>query len=62
MKASETIVSIIYTALGVVAGIFAVYNGIRLDWAETALIVGAVLATVGTTKLFKIIGGIKDEF
>ena len=51
--ANEMITSIIYTMLGVIAGIYAVYGGLRMDWPETALVIGAVLVAVGIMKLIK---------
>lgn len=52
MNTSETICAVIYTTLGVLLGIRAAIGGVRLDWAECALVVGVVLVTVGTIKLF----------
>lgn len=35
------------TALGTMLAIFAVYKGVRLDWAETALVAGIAFLTAG---------------
>lgn len=47
----DTLSAALVTMTGVLLGIKAVYGGIRLDWPETALVVGAVLVTVGIIKL-----------
>lgn len=53
----DTLFATLLTMIGVVLGIKAVYGGIRLDWPETVLVVGIVLVTVGTVKLFQSIKG-----
>ena len=59
----DTLFATLLTLIGVVLGIKAVYGGIRLDWPETILVVGVVLVTVGTLKLFQTIeGGQNNEF
>ena len=63
MNTSETICTVIYTTLGVLLGIRAAIGGVRLDWAECALVVGVVLVTVGTIKLISSMkGGNHNEF
>ena len=58
----DTLFATILTMIGVLLGIKAVYGGIRLDWPETILVVGIVLVTVGTMKLFQSMkGGTQDE-
>ena len=49
----DTLFATVITMIGVLLGIKAVYGGIRLDWPETILVVGIVLVTVGTMKLFQ---------
>ena len=49
---NDTLFATLITMTGVLLGIKAVYGGIRLDWPETVLVVGAVLVTVGITKMF----------
>ena len=57
-----TLFATVITMIGVLLGIKAVYGGIRLDWPETILVVGIVLVTVGTMKLFQTMkGGTQDE-
>ena len=59
----DTLFATIMTMIGVLLGIKAVYGGIRLDWPETILVVGIVLVTVGTMKLFQNMkGGFDNEF
>ena len=59
----DTLFATIITMIGVLLGIKAVYGGIRLDWPETILVVGIVLVTVGTMKLFQSMkGGFDNEF
>ena len=53
----DTLFATLLTMIGVVLGIKAVYGGIRLDWPETILVAGVVLATVGTVKFFQSIKG-----
>lgn len=58
----DTLFATVITMIGVLLGIKAVYGGIRLDWPETILVVGIVLVTVGTMKLFQSMkGGTQDE-
>lgn len=58
----DTLFATVITMIGVLLGIKAVYGGIRLDWPETILVVGIVLVTVGTMKLFQTMkGGTQDE-
>lgn len=53
-------VSVILTILGVVLGIYAAEGGVRLDWPETALVVGIALVTAGVVNFNGAIGGIDD--
>lgn len=46
-----TAASIIVTMIGVILAIYAAESRVRLDWPETALVVGAALVTVGIIKL-----------
>ena len=46
---------------GVLLGIKAAMGGIRLDWAEVALVAGVVLITLGIRGIFTK-GGNEDEF
>lgn len=58
----DTLFATFVTMTGVMLGIRAVYGGVRLDWAETALIAGVVLITVGTIKFFQSMkGGNENE-
>ena len=57
----DTLFATIMTMIGVLLGIKAVYGGIRLDWPETILVVGIVLVTMGTTKLFQSMKGGTEE-
>lgn len=57
----DTLFATIMTMIGVLLGIKAVYGGIRLDWPETILVVGIVLVTVGTMKLFQSMKGGTEE-
>ena len=43
------------TSLGLFLAILAVYRGVRLDWAETALVAGLVLLTLGLQWFFNFI-------
>lgn len=51
MNTNRILFSILLTMTGVLLGIKAVYGGVRLDWAETALVAGAVLVTVGVAEM-----------
>lgn len=42
------------TALGLFLAIWAVYQQVRLDWPETALLAGVTLLVVGMLKLAEI--------
>ena len=57
----DTLFATLLTMIGVLLGIKAVYGGIRLDWPETILVVGIVLVTVGTMKLFQSMKGGTEE-
>ena len=46
------------TMTGVLLGIHASIGRVRFDWAEMALVAGAVLATMGISKIMK--GGTDD--
>ena len=58
---NDVLFSAFLTLTGVLLGIKAAMGGIRLDWAEVALVAGVVLITLGirgiSTK-----GGNEDEF
>lgn len=47
------------TALGTILSILAVYNNVRLDWAETALVAGMALFVSGVLMLGEIIKDIE---
>ena len=51
----------IVTALGVILAIVAVFNDVRLDWAETALIAGVTLIAVGSMMLCELVKGLTRE-
>lgn len=58
----DTLFATVLTLTGVLLAIKAVYGGIRLDWPETILVAGIVLATVGTMKFFNTMkGGQEDD-
>ena len=57
---NDVLFSAFLTLTGVLLGIKAAMGGIRLDWAEVALVAGVVLITLGVRGLFK--GGYHDEF
>ena len=57
----DTLFSAVITMIGVVCGIRAVYGGVRLDWAETALIAGVVMITIGVIKLFQTMKGENED-
>lgn len=63
MRLDKAIYSILLTLIGVLLGIRAVYHGIRLDWAEVALVGATVLITVGIGVMMESMrGGNDDEF
>lgn len=41
------------TAAGIILAIWAVYQGVRLDWAETAMVAGVTCFTVGSVLLWQ---------
>ena len=59
----DTLLAALVSMTGVLLAIKAVYGGIRLDAQECFLVVGIVLVTVGTMKLFQSMkGGFDNEF
>jgi hypothetical protein len=58
---NDVLFSAFLTLTGVLLGIKAAMGGIRLDWAEVALVAGVVLITLGIRGIFKK-GGNEDEF
>jgi hypothetical protein len=58
---NDVLFSAFLTLTGVLLGIKAAMGGIRLDWAEVALVAGVVLITLGIRGIFTK-GGNEDEF
>lgn len=58
---NDVLFSAFLTLTGVLLGIEAAMGGIRLDWAEVALVAGVVLITLGIRGIFTK-GGNEDEF
>lgn len=58
---NDVLFSAFLTLTGVLLGIKAAMGGIRLDWAEVALVAGVVLITLGIRGIFTK-GGDEDEF
>jgi hypothetical protein len=58
---NDVLFSAFLTLTGVLLGIKAAMGGIRLDWAEVALVAGVVLITLGVRGIFTK-GGNEDEF
>lgn len=58
---NDVLFSAFLTLTGVLLGIKAAMGGIRLDWAEVALVASVVLITLGIRGIFTK-GGNEDEF
>ena len=58
---NDVLFSAFLTLTGVLLVIKAAMGGIRLDWAEVALVAGVVLITLGIRGIFTK-GGNEDEF
>jgi hypothetical protein len=58
---NDVLFSAFIALVGVLCGIKAAMGGIRLDWAEVALVAGVVLITLGIRGIFTK-GGNEDEF
>lgn len=59
---NDVLFSAFLTLTGVLLGIKAAMGGVRLDWAEVALVGGVVLITIGAVKLFQTMKGGNNEF
>lgn len=57
----NTLFGIILTMIGVILAIYAAESNVRLDWAETALVVGTSLATVGIIKFTEVMKGENND-